>query len=90
MKMNNMVKLLPSSFSYSKYDALTIPYSLALASKKKYLEWLRTQNIIGYLNGMELEIRPRSDSYGILIEDKDGYETWAHIPNNIFKAFLKK
>lgn len=85
-----MVKLPPSSFPYNKYDGTTIPYSLATSREKEYLEWLRTQIIIGYINGMELEIRPRTDSYGVLIEDEDGYETWAHVSNDIWKAFLKE
>ena len=86
-----MVKLPPQSFPYGKYDGLTIPALIQNAKAKPYLEWLRTQVIIGYIVGMELEIRPRTDYYGVLIEEEEtGYETWAHVPNDIWEAFLKE
>jgi hypothetical protein len=85
-----MNKLHPSFFPFSNYDASTIPTSVYLASKKSFLEWLRTQIIIGYIKGLELEIRPRTDTYGVLIEDETGYETWAHVPDDIWEAFLKE
>jgi hypothetical protein len=86
-----MVKLPPQSFPYGKYDGLTIPALIQTAKKEQYLEWLRTQNIIGYIKGIELEIRPRTDTYGVLIEEEEtGYETWAHVPDDIFEAFLKE
>lgn len=85
-----MVKLPPSSFPFGRYEGATIPFRLPMGSQEKYLEWLRTQNIIGYIKGIELEIRPRTDTYGILIEDEDGYETWAHVPDDIWEMFLKE
>ena len=78
----------PSSFPFGRYNGLTIPAMIQTSTMKQYLEWLRTQIIIGYIKGMELEIRPRTDSHGVLIED--GYETWAHIPNDIWEEFLKE
>lgn len=85
-----MVKLPPLSFPFNRYDGATIPYEFVTAKTKEYLEWLRTQIIIGYIDGMELKVKPRTDSYGVLIEDETGYETWAHIPNDIWEAFLKE
>ena len=85
-----MVKLPPSSFPYNKYDSSAIPASIHVSIERKYLEWLRTQIIIGYIVGLELEIRPRTDSYGILFEDEEGYQSWCHIPNDILDAFLKE
>lgn len=85
-----MIKLSPSSFPFGKYDGATIPFDVQMATKKEYLEWLRTQNIVGYIDGMSLEIRPRTEYYGILIEDEDSYETWAHVPNDIWEIFLKE
>lgn len=84
-----MVKLPPSSFPYERYDGATVPIDVHMMSTEEYVKWLQTQVIIGYLEGMELEIRPRTDSYGILIDD-DGYETWAHVPNDIWEQFLKE
>jgi len=87
-----MVKLPPSSFPYGKYNGLTIPADIQIASEKKYLEWLRTQNIIGYIHGRELEVRPSTNEYGVLIvdEDDENYETWAHVPDDIWEKFLKE
>lgn len=84
-----MVKLPPQSFPFGRYDGVTIPHTVQTMSEKLYLQWLSKQMIIGYIDGMSLEIRPRTDSYGVLIEDEDGYETWAHVPNDIWEAFLK-
>ena len=84
-----MITLPPQSFPFGKYEGQTIPYQVQTMSEKSYIEWLDTQLIVGYIKGMDLEIRPRTDSYGVLIEDEDGYETWAHVPNDIWEAFLK-
>ena len=84
-----MIKLPPSEFTFGKYNGQTIPYEVQVYSEKDYINWLKSQNIIGYIEGMELEIRPRTDSYGIMIEDEDGFVSWAHIPDDIFERFLK-
>ncbi len=85
-----MQLLPPTSFPFGKYEGLTIPYEVQKMNEKDYLKWLDTQLIVGYIDGMSLEIRPRTDSYGVLIEDEDGYETWAHIPNDIWEKYLKE
>ena len=86
-----MTKLPPTAFPFGRYDGLTIPALIQTATTKKYIEWLRTQMIIGYIEGMELEIRPRTDQYGVLIaEEGTGYETWAHVPNDIWEKYLRE
>lgn len=85
-----MIKLPPSSFPYERYDGATIPYKMAVASTEKYLEWLRTQNIIGYIEGAKLEVRIKTDTYAVLIEDEDFYQSWAHVPDDIWEIFLKE
>lgn len=86
-----MVKLPPSSFPYGRYDGLTIPVLIQTETTEKFLEWLRTQEILGYIHGSELEVRPRTDTYGVLIvEEETLYETWAHVPDYIWEEFLKE
>ncbi len=85
-----MQQLPPTAFPFGKYEGLTIPYEVQTMSEKDYLKWLDTQVIIGYIDGMSLEIRPRTDSYGVLIADEDDYETWAHVPNDIWEKYLKQ
>ena len=88
-----MIKLPPTEFPFGKYDGQTIPNHIYMAvhygEVKDAIKWLKNQNIIGYIDGMELEIRPRTDTYGILIEDEEGFVSWAHIPNDIFEKFLR-
>lgn len=85
-----MIKLPPTAFPFGKYEAGTIPHYIQTTDSKSFVKWLKEQNIIGYIGGMELEIRPRTDSYGVMIEDESGYETWAHVPNDIWEKYLKE
>jgi hypothetical protein len=85
-----MIKLSPTAFPFGRYEGLTIPSHIQMTDSKSFVKWLKEQNIIGYIDGMELEIRPRTDSYGVMIEDENGYETWAHVPNDIWEKYLEE
>lgn len=85
-----MIKLPPSEFTFGKYNAYTIPHNIIVSpNTKDWIDWLENQNIIGYIEGMELEIRPRTNYYGVMIEDEDGFVSWSHIPDDIFDKFLR-
>ena len=84
-----MVKLPPSEFTYGKYNLNTIPNDVQMMNTKGFVKWLKEQNIIGYIEGLELEIRPRN-AYGVMIEDEDGFVSWAHIHENVWKRYLKE
>lgn len=83
-----MVQLPPTEFTYSKYGNVGIPWA-AIKTTKSYYEWLLAQNIIGYCNSLECEIRPRKDDMAVMFE-VDGFESWVHIPIEVWKAYLKQ
>jgi hypothetical protein len=84
-----VVRLLPpSSFPWSRYKAGEIPTRVCF-SPTEFHEYILEQNIIGYIEGSKLEIRPRSDSYGVLFEDEHGFQSWCHVPIDIFDTFLE-
>jgi hypothetical protein len=80
----------PTEFTFGKYDRNTIPHSVYMYSLKDYVKWLKSQVIIGYIKGIELEIRPKTDTYGVMIEDEDGFISWSHIPDDVFDKYLKE
>jgi len=84
-----MPLLPPTEFTFGKYDRDTIPHKVHMYSLKNYVNWLKEQIIIGYIKGIELEIRPRTDTYGVMIEDEDNFISWSHIPDDVFEKYLK-
>lgn len=83
-----MVQLPPTEFSYSRYGTIILPWDV-IKSTANYLKWLLAQNIIGYCNSMECEIRPRTNDMAVMFEI-DGFYSWIHIPIHIWKQYLKQ
>ena len=84
-----MTKLPPSYFEFGKYDAGTIPTNIAIGSMDKYVDFLMKSNIVGYCDSEECIYRPRTDDMAVMI-DEDGYETWAHVPKDVWNEFMKR
>lgn len=83
-----MLQLPPSEFTYGKYGRCEFPTWDEIKTTKNYNDWLLSQNIIGYCNSMEVEIRPRIDCMAIMFEDEDGQQGWNHIPITVWKGFI--
>ena len=82
---DEMVQLPPSEFTYGKYGNGIIPYFVL---EENFVNWLLKQNIIGYCNSMECEIRPRDNEMAIMIEE-DNWQGWSHVPIDVWKLYLK-
>ena len=80
-------RLQPEAFTYGKYNLLNLSYN-TIKSTKDYIEYLLTLNIIGYCESENCTIRPRPDDMAVMIDD-DGFETWIHIPKDVWKEFVK-
>ena len=87
LTMKKMRKLSPSQFPWSRYHAETIPTHIRHSSKAT-VRWLFEQNIIGYCDGMELEVRPSDIAVGVLIE-VGSFETWAHLDDIVFEDYQR-
>ena len=81
-----MIQLPPTEFTYGKYGTDT-PFSIKM-DDKKWAEWYKQQNIVGYCNSMDVTIRPRSDEMAVMIEE-DGWQSWCHVPHRVWKEIIK-
>ncbi len=85
-----VVNLPPTEFTYARYDMMTLPWK-AIRHKYSYIQALLDLNIIGYCDSIACEIRPRPDEYAVMFcNDDDVYLTWAHIPKDVFDAYLEE
>ena len=86
-----ITRLPPSEFTYARYDMMTLPWT-AIRDKYSYVAALLALNIIGYCDGAAVEVRPRTDDYAVMFAEGEGdnYMTWAHIPIDIFDAYLEE
>ncbi len=84
-----MVQLPPSEFTYGKYGRCEIPSWDTIKSTAAYHSWLLNQNIIGYCNSEECEIRPRPNDMAIMFMDDEEQEGWSHIPKDVWQKFMR-
>ena len=77
----------PSEFTYAKYGWDHASWE-AISTHQGYIDWLLTQPIVGYCDGAIIEVRPRPNDMAIMFDDGE-YSGWAHIPKDVWKAFLK-
>lgn len=83
-----MVQLPPTEFTYGRYNMSAVPW-VDIRTTADYISWLLRQNIIGFCDSAECEIRPRSDDMAVMFED-DSYQYWVHIPKDIWKGFERE
>jgi len=86
-----MKQLPPSEFTYGKYNMITLPWAV-IRTTNNYITWILNQNIIGFCDSGECEIRPRPDEMAVMIEDAENnnYQYWIHIPKDVWKDFLQE
>lgn len=48
------------------------------------------KRLVGYCDGGRLRVRPKSDMYGIMLEDDDHEKFWFHYPKDCFDEILGK
>ena len=85
-----ITRLPPTEFTYTRYDMMTLPWKV-IREKYSYIQALLDLNIIGYCDSIDCEIRPRPDEYAVMFYDEaENYQTWAHIPLDIFDAYLEE
>lgn len=84
-----MVQLPPTEFTFSKYNMTALPWTV-IKSAETYYKHLLALNIVGYCNSGECEIRPRPDDMAVMLEDENGYQSWTHVPKDIWNEYLKR
>lgn len=84
-----MVQLPPSEFTYGRYDMMALPWAV-IGSTDAYYEHLLALNIIGYCDSMECEIRPRPDDVAVMFEDENGYQSWVHVPKDVWVEYIRR
>ena len=85
-----ITRLPPSEFTYARYDMMTLPWEV-IREKYSYIQALLDLNIIGYCDGAAVEVRPRTDDYAVMFYDEEeNYQSWAHVPMDIFDAYLEE
>jgi len=84
-----MVQLPPSEFTFGRYGGVSLPWD-TIKSLDNYLKWLLSQDIVGYCDSLEVGIRPRSDSMAVMFQGDDGWQSWVHVPMDVWKGFVEK
>ena len=84
-----MIQLAPIEFTFGRYGLGYIPWEV-LKSDNGFIRWLLVQNIIGYCNSMECEIRPKVDEMAVMFEDETGWQSWFHIPIDVWIRYLEQ
>ena len=69
---------------------MTLPWEV-IREKYSYIQALLELNIIGYCYSGCCEIRPRPGEYAVMFYNEvENYQSWAHIPMDIFDAYLEE
>ena len=79
----------PDQFTYGKYDLVLLPWA-TIRSTEAYHEHLLSLNIVGFCDAALVEVRPRPDDMAVMFEDDSGYQSWLHVPKDVWKEFMKK
>ena len=83
----------PELFTWNNYEAdygarLDLDYrqSIDYNIMRKEIK----DRIVGYCDGGRLYVRPRSDCYGVMLEDDDGDCFWFHFPKDALDEMIGK
>ena len=92
-KMALMEELNPELFTWDIYEAdygarLDLDYSKSIDYNimRKEIK----DRCVGYCDGGRLYVRPRSDCYGVMLEDDDGEPFWFHFPKDVLDEMIGK
>lgn len=55
----------------------------------KWASWYVDQNIVGYCNSLDVEIRPRTNCMAVMIEE-EGWQSWCHVSLLAWEKILKR
>lgn len=84
-----MVRLPVSEFTYTNYNRVDLPWA-TIGSRDAYHKHLLSLNIVGYCDGGDLEIRPRPGCVAVMIEDEYSYQSWVHVPKDVWAEFMRR
>ena len=75
----------PELFTWCNYESdfghrMGLDFADTLDGRKMKREIVR--RLVGYCDGSRLSVRPRTDSYAIMLEDDEGERFWFHYPKN--------
>lgn len=82
-----VTRLPPSEFTYTRYLAVILSWE-STKTHKNFITTLLAMDIVGYCDGDALEIRPSPDYYAVMFEE-DNYQSWCHIPKDVFDEYLE-
>ncbi len=82
-----MVQLPASEFTYGKYGMINFSWE-DIKSTASYVKCLLSQNIIGYCDSSLCEIRPRPEEMAVMFEEEDGFQSWTHVPKDVWESFI--
>ena len=90
---SQMEELNPELFTWDNYEAdygarLDLDYSQSLDYNIVRREI--KNRCVGYCDGGRLSIRPRSDCYGVMLEDDEGEPFWFHFPKAALDKMMRK
>ena len=91
--MMNVDELDPELFTYRKYEPnygarLDLDFMHSIDDKTMSREIKK--RCVGYCDGARLLVRPKSDSYAVMLEDDDFEQFWFHWPKESFEKILNK
>ena len=81
----------PELFTWDNYEndyggRLDLDYRQS--TDLKVMEREIKRRAIGYCQGSRLSVRPKSDMYGIMLEDDDGEKFWFHYPRTCLDRII--
>ena len=85
-------KIDPELFTWENYEpdfgyrvGLNFADTLDILKMKREI----VRRLVGYCDGSRLSVRPRTNSYAIMLDDDDGERFWFHYPKFNFDEILK-
>lgn len=92
-KMTLMEELNPELFTWDIYESnygarLDLDYCQSIDYNIMHKEI--KDRCVGYCDGGRLYVRPRSDCYGVMLEDDDGEKFWFHFPKDALDQMIGK
>ena len=83
----------PELFTWENYEPdfgqrIGLSFADTLEVKKMKAEIVK--RLAGYCDGSRLSVRPRDDSYAIMLEDDDNEKFWFHYPKDSFDEIIER
>lgn len=81
----------PEFFTWDNYEndyGARLDLDYRQSTDLKTMEREIKRRAIGYCQGSRLFVRPKSDMYGVMLEDDDGEKFWFHYPRTCLDRII--